>query len=81
MAERGGFFTTPSAKEGSPIVAIPHSFFAADSREAFVLARQHSFDARQDDHELADPLREDDDALEARFRDLEKRVRIDPGEK
>jgi hypothetical protein len=28
-----------------------------------------------------DPLREDDDALEARFRDLEKRVRIDTGEK
>jgi hypothetical protein len=28
-----------------------------------------------------DPLKEDDDALEARFRDLEKRVRIDTGEK
>lgn len=28
-----------------------------------------------------DPLREDDEALEARFKDLEKRVRIDIGDK
>jgi hypothetical protein len=36
---------------------------------------------RADDAPEADPLREDDDALEARFKDLEKRVRIDTGEK
>jgi photosystem II stability/assembly factor-like uncharacterized protein len=33
------------------------------------------------EEELADPLLEDDEALEAKFRALEKRVRIDTGEK
>ena len=37
--------------------------------------------ARDDDATHDDPLREDDDALEARFKELEKRVRIDTGEK
>lgn len=35
----------------------------------------------EDDALHDDPLREDDDALEARFKELEKRVRIDTGEK
>jgi hypothetical protein len=37
--------------------------------------------SREDDAMPDDPLREDDDALEDRFRELEKRVRIDTGEK
>lgn len=36
---------------------------------------------RDDDAMHDDPLREDDEALEAQFRELEKRVRIDTGEK
>lgn len=36
---------------------------------------------RDEDAMPDDPLREDDEALEAQFRELEKRVRIDTGEK
>ena len=37
--------------------------------------------SREDEDAYVDPLKEDDDALEARFENLEKRVRIDTGEK
>ena len=36
---------------------------------------------REEEAMADDPLREDDEALEARFKELEKRVRIDTGEK
>ena len=37
--------------------------------------------SRDDEDAYVDPLKEDDDALEARFENLEKRVRIDTGDK
>lgn len=47
-----------------------------------LMSDERAAPARRDVESMHDdPLRDDDDALEARFKELEKRVRIDTGEK